>query len=111
MLLVDLEHLVVVLVETTTSAADQELDLTTQEYQTQMFLLHHFQHLPHGLVMVVEMDHHKQMAINLVVVVAVLVQQEVEVKKMDLVLVVMEQFILLLMVPKQNMVLVVAVEE
>tara|TARA_Y100000589_G_C27153769_1_gene629966 strand:- start:1145 stop:1375 length:231 start_codon:yes stop_codon:yes gene_type:complete len=76
-----------------------------------MFPLHHFLHLLHGLVMLVDKDHHKQMQINLAVAAVVPLQQEVEVKKMDLVLVVMEQFILSLMVPKQNMVLVVAVEE
>tara|TARA_B100000085_G_C18391319_1_gene450571 strand:- start:14 stop:373 length:360 start_codon:yes stop_codon:yes gene_type:complete len=106
-----LVHQVVVRVETEIKAGELAQDHLIQEHRMQMFPLHHFLHLPHGLVILVVKDHHKQMEINLAVAVVVPLQQEVEVKKMDLVLVVMEQFILLSTAIMQNMVLVVAVEE
>jgi hypothetical protein len=36
------------------------LDRLIQECQMQMFPLHHFLHLPHGLVILVDKDHQRQ---------------------------------------------------
>jgi hypothetical protein len=76
-----------------------------------MFHQHQIQHLLHGLDMRVVRDHTQQVQINLEVVVVEQLRLEIEDIKMRMPQVVPEQFIRLLMVLRQNMVLVVEEED
>tara|TARA_A100000171_G_scaffold40403_1_gene40684 strand:+ start:239 stop:418 length:180 start_codon:yes stop_codon:yes gene_type:complete len=55
-----LEHQVVVRVGMVIMLVHLLLDRLIQECQMQMFPLHHFLHLPHGLVILVDKDHQGQ---------------------------------------------------